>query len=135
MNRQFRNMIRILIALLMLSGGNFAFALAHGDCLISSDVHITCEMECCKENPCIEDEAQGKVEIADEFNSCCKVHIDEAMTSDVPLPVIAHSRDNLNSMINFSAADVLIPLSRGFCTLIHKPKTTNILLTTSVLRI
>ncbi|HMT11409.1 MAG TPA: hypothetical protein PKA39_07275 [Ignavibacteria bacterium] len=128
-------MIRIFIALLMLSGGNFVFALAHGDCFIGSDVHITCEMECCQENPCIDDETSGKVEITDETNSCCKTHVDEALTGDIPLPVIAKSCDNISSLADLPAVELLFPQSNGLCAMIHKNKTTNILLTTSILRI
>lgn len=119
----------------MLAGGNFVFALAHGDCFISSDVHITCEMECCKENPCLEDETEGIVEISDETNSCCKTHIDDALTGDVPLPVLANNSENLKSLISGTGIEYLFSEVNGFSAIIHKHKTTNILLITSVLRI
>ncbi len=135
MNEHFRNIIRIFVAIVMLAGGNFAFALAHGDCLISSDRHITCEMECCKENPCITDDNDGKVEIADESNSCCKTHIDEALTGDVPLPVLTNNTDNLRSLAEITGSEILFTENRGLYSFIHKHKTTNILFITSVLRI
>ncbi len=135
MIKNIRNIIRIFIALLILSGGNFVFALAHSDCMISSEMHITCEMECCKENPCIEDEAGGIVEISDETDSCCKTHIDEAFTGDVPLPVFTNSFENLNPINTLSGTEFLFPEANQFSTLVHKHKTTNILLITSVLRI
>lgn len=119
----------------MLAGGNFVFALAHGDCFISSDVHITCEMECCRENPCLEDENEGTVEITDETNSCCKTHIDEAMAGDVSLPVLSNNSENLKSFAFIAGTEYLFSEVHGFSALIHKHKTTNILLITSVLRI
>lgn len=135
MKEHFRNIIRIIVAFIMLAGGNFAFALAHGDCLISSDKHITCEMECCKENPCIEDESDGTVKIVDETNSCCKTHIEQAAQQDVSLPVITNTADNSRTIF-YSAAIFLNELSStGFAAITHKHKTTNILLITSVFRI
>ncbi|HMQ98591.1 MAG TPA: hypothetical protein PKE39_06165 [Ignavibacteria bacterium] len=135
MNEHFRNMISMFVALIMLAGGNFTFALAHGDCLISSEMHITCEMECCKENPCITDDLDGEVEIADESNSCCKTHVDEALTGDVPLPVLANNSENLKSFGAVTGTEFLFSENSGFHSFIHKHKTTNILLITSVLRI
>ncbi len=119
----------------MLAGGNFTFALAHGDCLISSEMHITCEMECCKENPCLEDETEGIIEITDESNSCCKTHIDEALAGDVSLPVLVNNSENLKSFAWIAGTEYLFSEVNGFSKILHKYKTTNILLITSVLRI
>jgi len=119
----------------MLAGGNFVFALVHGDCFISSHGHITCEMECCQENPCIEEDEDGIVVIADESDSCCKTHIDQAMEQDVTLPIISQNTElskTIFSNIDHAANTVD---SKGFTSIIHKHKTTNILLITSVLRI
>ncbi len=119
----------------MLAGGNFVFALAHGDCFISSHGHITCEMECCQENPCIEEDEDGIVVIADESDSCCKTHIDQAMEQDVTLPIISQNTELSKTIFSNidHAANTVDP--KGFISIIYKHKTTNILLITSVLRI
>lgn len=78
----------------MLAGGNFVFALAHGDCLISSHGHITCEMECCIENPCL-DESDSEVSIADTEDACCKTHVEEAIDQDFSPPIITKLSENL----------------------------------------
>lgn len=135
MLKNLKNIISIFTAFIMLAGGNFAYALAHGDCLISSDKHITCEMECCKENPCIEDDSDGMVEITDESGTCCKTHIDGALAGDFPLPVSAGKTENIKASITFIFTEYLFNESSGFSAVIHKHKTTNILLITSVLRI
>lgn len=135
MKEHFRNIIRIFVAFLMLAGGNFVFALAHGDCLISSHGHITCEMECCQENPCIEEDEEGIVVKADESDSCCNTHIDQAMEQDVTLPVISNTTE-LSKTIFANSDPVQNNLEpNGFTSIIHKNRTTNILLKTSVLRI
>ncbi|MBP9099118.1 MAG: hypothetical protein KBF74_09905 [Ferruginibacter sp.] len=135
MNRKFRNIISIFTAFVMLAGGNFVFALAHGDCFISSHGHITCEMECCQENPCIEEDEDGIVVIADESDSCCKTHIDQAMEQDVTLPIISQNTELSKTIFSNidHAANTVDP--KGFISIIYKHKTTNILLITSVLRI
>ncbi len=119
----------------MLAGGNFVFALAHGDCFISSHGHITCEMECCQENPCIEEDEDGIILIADESDSCCKTHIGQAMEQDVTLPIISQNTELSKTIFSNidQAANTVDP--KGFTSIIHKHKTTNILLITSVLRI
>lgn len=119
----------------MLAGGNFVFALAHGDCFISSHGHITCEMECCQENPCIEEDEEGLVMIADETDSCCEIHIDQAIEQHLTLPIISHNTELSKTIFSNidQAANTFGP--KGFTSIIHKHKTTNILLITSVLRI
>ena len=119
----------------MLAGGNFVFALAHGECFIGSHGHITCEMECCQENPCLEEDEDGIILIADESDSCCKTHIDQAMEQDVTLPIISHNTELSKTIFSNidQAANTVDP--KGFTSIIHKHKTTNILLITSVLRI
>lgn len=119
----------------MLAGGNFVFALAHGDCFISSHGHITCEMECCQENPCLEEDEDGIVMIADESDSCCKTHIDQAMEQDVTLPLISNSTELSKTIFQSAELAQNNPDPKGFTSIIHKHKTTNILLITSVLRI
>lgn len=119
----------------MLAGGNFVFALAHVDCFISSHGHITCEMECCQENPCLEEDEEGIMIITDESDSCCKTHIDQAMEQDVTLPVISNTTE-LSKTIFANTDPVQNNLEpKGFTSIIHKNRTTNILLITSVLRI
>jgi len=119
----------------MLAGGNFVFALAHADCFISSHGHITCEMECCQENPCIEENEDGVVKITDESDSCCKTHIDQAMEQDVTLPLISNSTELSKTIFQSNSLALNNPESKGYVSFIHKHKTTNILLITSVLRI
>ena len=132
--KNIRNIIRIFIALLILSGGNFVFAIAHSDCLISSDMHITCEMECCKIDPCAEDEDNGIVKIVDESDSCCKTHIDQAAEQDTP---VLHINKNTTSKTVVTAGIVTVDQldTKGYNPVIHKFKTTNILLINSVLQI
>lgn len=119
----------------MLAGGNFVFALAHGDCFISSHGHITCEMECCQENPCLEEDEDGTVNIADKSETCCDTHIEQAMEQDVTLPILTSNKE-LSKTI-FSNIDLIENTvdPKGFTLITHKHKTTNILLITSVLRI
>lgn len=78
----------------MLAGGNFAFAIAHGDCFIGIEKHITCEMECCTENPCL-DEFDSGVSIADTEDACCKTHVEEAIDQDFSPPIITKLSENL----------------------------------------
>lgn len=119
----------------MLAGGNFVFALAHGDCYIGSHGHITCEMECCKENPCIEEDEDVIILISDESDSCCKTHIDQAMEHDVTLPIISRNPELPNTIFSNIDQQANSIEPKGFTAIIHKHKTTNILLITSVLRI
>ncbi len=120
---------------MILPGGNFIFALAHVDCFISSHGHITCEMECCEENPCLEEDEEGIILVADESDTCCKTHIDQAMEQDVTLPVISTGSEF--SKIIFANVHPLFNNTdpKGFTSILHKHKTTNILLISSVLRI
>ncbi len=119
----------------MLSGGNFAFALATGDCIFIDNGYITCEMECCKENPCIEDEDHGKVVIKDDSKSCCEVHVEKSMERDITLPVIVKKiQISKLFLVNLHSINI-INESSAFVPVIHKFKTTNILLFTSILRI
>jgi hypothetical protein len=125
----------VIIALVLLSGGNFAFALAHSDCFISAKGHITCEMECCKENPCAEEENQGEVQINDDSDSCCKIHIEQSMEQDITLPVIAKNPEHSKTFLYFINPSVIVNQTTGLLPVIHKFKTSNILLITSILRI
>ncbi|MBN8586662.1 MAG: hypothetical protein J0M37_16360 [Ignavibacteria bacterium] len=136
MKEHFRNIIRIFVAFLMLAGGNFVFALAHGDCFISSHGHITCEMECCQENPCLEEEEEENTILTSvETDSCCQTHIDQAIEQDITLPVISHNTE-LSKTIYSNIDKVSNNIEpNGFIAFIHKHKTTNILLINSVLRI
>ncbi|MBL8016705.1 MAG: hypothetical protein JNK43_05490 [Ignavibacteria bacterium] len=130
-----RNSFSIIIALLILSGGNFVYALAHGDCIIGEHGHTTCEMECCKTDPCADDEADGTVKIVDESSSCCKTHIGQAAQQDTP--VLTHAEKTFVSkfIVNTGDTKITLPDTGLFRRVIHKFKTTNILLSTSILRI
>ncbi|MEO8514917.1 MAG: hypothetical protein ABI543_15265 [Ignavibacteria bacterium] len=135
MKKYIKNITSIFIAFILLSGGNFAFAISHGDCIFVNHGYITCEMECCDEVPC-EDEAQsGIVVIKDDSKSCCEVHLEQSMEQDITMPVIAKKQDLSKTLIiNLSPAAVFFQ-STGIMPVIHKFKTSNILLFTSILRI
>jgi len=135
MKGSIKNIFSILISLLILSGGNFIYAIAHGDCIIGDHGHTTCEMECCKSDPCAEDEADGTVQIVDESNSCCKTHIGQAAQQDTPVLIHAEKTFIAKVIVNTGDNKVTLPDTGLFRRIIHKFKTTNILLTTSILRI
>ncbi len=130
-----KNIFSILISVLILSGGNFVYAIAHGDCIIGEHGHTTCEMECCKTDPCAEDEADGTVKIVDESDSCCKTHIGQATEQDTPVLIHAEKTFISKFIVNTGNPEMNLPDTDIFRRVIHKFKTTNILLTTSILRI
>lgn len=125
---------RIIISLIILSGGNFVYAIAHGDCIIGEHGHSMCEMECCKIDPCAEDEANGVVKIVDESDSCCKTHIGQAAEQDTP---VLHLNKTTTSKIVIAGGIATVDQldTKGYNPVIHKFKTTNILLINSVLQI
>jgi len=133
-NRKFRNIISIFTAFVMLAGGNFVYAIAHGDCIIGEHGHSMCEMECCKIDPCAEDEANGVVKIVDESDSCCKTHIGQAAEQDTP---VLHLNKTTTSKIVIAGGIATVDQldTKGYNPVIHKFKTTNILLINSVLQI
>jgi len=87
-----KNTIALIIAFIMFAGGNFAFALAHNGCIISTESHVTCEMECCTDTPCI-DEFAGIVVLVDGSGSCCTTHVEEALHQDFTPPVVTKLTD------------------------------------------
>ena len=130
-----KNIFSILVALLILSGGNFVYAIAHGDCIIGEHGHSTCEMECCKTDPCAEDEADGTVKIVGESDSCCKTHIGQAAEQDTPVLLHVNKTVIAKFFVNACQLEITLPGSDVYRRVIHKFKTTNILLSTSILRI
>ncbi len=135
LKKNFKNIISILTAFILLSGGNFAYAVSHIDCIFINNGYITCEMDCCKEDPCADDENSSKVIIKDDSKSCCQVHIEKSMEQDVSLPVLIKKTENTKVFFFSLISAVTVNESAGFIPVIHKFKTSNILLTTSVLRI
>ncbi len=136
MKNYFKNITSVILSLLLLSGGNFAFALTHGDCIIVSNEHSTCEMECCLEIPCGDEENNGEVQIKDVSYLCCNVHIEQNMQQDYyTMPLISKTTypakiilfSTINSQ-NFNSLNVPILIIQNF-------KTTNIFLVVSNLRI
>ena len=125
----------MFIAFILLSGGNFAFAIAHNDCIMVENGYVECEMDCCGENPSLDENTDPKVVIKDESRSCCEVHVEKSMEQDVTLPVVLKMSEisKLFSITLSSAA--LLNENSGAIPVIHKFKTSNILLTTSILRI
>lgn len=130
-----KNITSIFIAFILLSGGNFAYAIAHSDCIQVSNGYISCEMDCCKETPCSEDENAGKVIIKDDSKSCCQLHIEQTVEQDLTLPVIL-KKTEISKLFTFNLIQISkLNESTGFVQVIHKFKTSNILLTTTILRI
>ncbi len=133
--KNIRNITSIFIAFLLLSGGNFAFAIAHGDCIMVENGYITCEMDCCKENPCLEENNDGKVIIKDNSKSCCEVHVEKSMEQDVTLPVVL-KKSEISKLFSFTLHSTsLVNETSGAIPVIHKFKTSNIPLINSNLRI
>jgi hypothetical protein len=134
LKKYIKNITSIFIAFILLSGGNFAYAIAHGDCVQVSNGYITCEMECCEDNPCVDDEG-GKVILKDDSKSCCQLHIEQTVEQDLTLPVIL-KKTEISKLFSFNLiSTITLNESTGFVPVIHKFKTSNILLTTSILRI
>lgn len=134
MKNYIRNISRIFIALVMLSGGNFAYALAHGDCIINSNGHQTCEMECCKESDCCKDDSKT-VLIKDVGNSCCVVHTEQSLEQDYRMPIISQKPELAKAFFNTIDVTDNISTSIRYIQVSHKFITTNIFLTVSNLRI
>ena len=101
----FRNIISLVTALIMLSGGNFAYAVATGDCIRVEKGYITCEMECCKENPCLDDEDKDIPVIKDDSRSCCQLHVEQSIEQDIFLPL-------LNKTVNLDKFVLPSPVSK-----------------------
>lgn len=92
-------------------------------------------MDCCKENPCVDDENGSKVIIKDDSKSCCQVHIEKSIEQDVSLPLLIKKTENTKVFFFNLISTVTVNESSGYIPVIHKFKTSNILLTTSILRI
>jgi len=135
MLKQSSKIFNILIALLMLSGGNFVYALAHGDCFISENGHSTCEMECCQEDPCDTDTAEATVNIVDDSDSCCKTHIEQTVMQDTPVLLLLNKTETNRTNTTLETVQSALQDQKFFFTTIHKLKTTNILLITAAFRI
>ncbi len=92
-------------------------------------------MDCCKDNPCADDDNGGKVILKDDSKSCCQVHIEKSMEQDVSLPVLV-KKTEISKVFSFNLISIsTINESQGYVPVIHKFKTSYILLTTSILRI
>jgi hypothetical protein len=97
--------------------------------------YISCEMECCEEAPCLEDEIDSRVLIKDDSKSCCQVHIEESMEQDITLPVVVKNPE-ISKIYSFDiSSDIFLGESSGSVPVIHKFKTSNIILITTSLRI
>lgn len=92
-------------------------------------------MECCIEIPCDDEGNNGKVQIKDNFNSCCEVHVEKSMEQDVTLGVLVKKIQISKSFLINLNFITIINESTGFVPVIHKFLTSNIFLTTSNLRI
>ena len=135
LKKHIKNITSLFIAFILLSGGNFAFALAHGDCIMVENGYITCEMECCEEAPCVEDVTGEKELIKDDSKSCCQIHIEESMEQDVTLPVVV-KKPEISKIYSFNiCSDIFLNISSALVPVIHKFKTSNIFLITTSLRI
>ena len=135
LKKHIKNITSLFIAFILLSGGNFAFALAHGDCVMVENGYISCEMECCEEAPCLEDEIDSRVLIKDDSKSCCQVHVEQSMEQDITLPVVVKNPE-ISKIYSFSlSSDIFLNESSALVPVIHKFKTSNILLITTSLRI
>lgn len=135
MIKYIKNITSTIITLLLLSGGNFVFALAHGDCIIDSNGHISCEMESCYEIPYDDEENNGEVQIKNDSYSCCNVHIEQSLKQVFTLRIIAKKPElSKTFLFNINTASILNVSSRFF-PVFEKFKTTNIFLVVSNLRI
>jgi len=119
----------------MMAGSNFAYALATWDCIRVDNGYITCEMECCKENPCLDDESKDIPVIKDDSKSCCQVHVEQSTEQDISMPVLNKTFDISKFIIAAAELKLISTDSFGSRQVIHKFKTTNIFLTVSNLRI
>jgi hypothetical protein len=131
----FRNIISLFTALVMLAGGNFIYAVAHGDCVQVEGGYISCEMECCKENPCLDDLLDKTEKIKDDSKSCCQLHIEQAVEQDITMPVISKTSELTKIILAAPELQLTSIDTFGSPQVIHKFKTTNIFLTVSNLRI
>ena len=122
----------------MLFTGNFAFAVTHLDCMVDDMAHHECEMECCKEGDCCNEESEASdfaVKITSDDN-CCDVHIEQAAEQDNATITITKTPEKLKyqSLKTDLTADNTYS-SEYFGLITHKFKTTNIYLSVSNLRI
>ncbi len=131
----FRNIISLVTAFIMLAGGNFAYAIATWDCTRVNNGYITCEMDCCKENPCLEEEAKDVHVIKDDSKSCCQLHIEQSVEQELSMPVINKTSELSKFIIAAPELQLTSIDTFGSRQVIHKFKTTNIFLTVSNLRI
>ncbi len=122
----------------MLFTGNFAFAVTHLDCMADNNAHHKCEMECCIEGDCCPDEeitnsATGAMITG---NSCCEVHIEQAVLQDDAILLITKTPDNRKFETLKTGLSVQQDYKQDFTRLTtHRFKTTNIYLSVSNLRI
>lgn len=136
LNKVRRNISVFILSFVLLTSGNFAFAVSHLECIGDEAGHHKCEMECCQKDDCCTGEGgQKAVEIKDENGSCCEVHIEKSMEQDITLPVITAGPEKNNIEFIVLTLKPHILNSQFFPVIIHKLKTTNIFLTISNLRI
>jgi hypothetical protein len=120
----------------MLSGGNFAWAVSHSDCITVKNGYITCEMECCKDTPCLDDFEKKPVQISDDSDPCCKLHYEQSTEQDFTMPVLNSPIPEKNKQFVSVIQSYTCSFSSDYFPLVtHKLKTSNIILTISNLRI
>jgi hypothetical protein len=119
----------------VLTSGDFAFALSHSDCFSGESGHHKCEMECCTEADCCAEE-QGTIQITDDSDGCCETHIEQAVEQDLAVLLINKvSEYQSQSERSFSINELNDYVSYDYSVLTHKFKTSNIFLELSNLRI
>ena len=133
MNKLRTNITAVILALGMLTSGNFAYVILHGECITEESTHHKCEMECCQESDCCEGE-DNAVEIKNGDN-CCEVHVETSQEQNYPLPPLNKTPEKQKIdviKLNLSSANFD---SQYQVLTTHKLKTTNIFLELSNLRI
>lgn len=130
-----KNITAVFTALIMIAGGNFINAIVHGDCIQVDGGYISCEMECCKKNPCIADYLNSEVIIKDDSRTCCNLHIEQSLEQNGTIPAVTVNNDVLRTLISSIVINKPVTESADYSSIIHKFKTTNIFLRVSNLRI
>lgn len=77
----YNNIARLTLILILsvnlIISGNIISAFLHSNCFINDNVHLVCEMDCCKQTSCCEEEQQSNFEYLDDIASdCCIKHYD-----------------------------------------------------------
>lgn len=129
-----KNIVSIILTAVLLTSGNFAFAVSHADCFSDETGHHKCEMECCKEGDCCAEDGKA-VEITDQSGGCCETHIEQAVEQEDAVLIVNNKVDIQKLSLCTPGICISIYSSEDFSVITHKFKTTNIPIVVSNLRI